>query len=145
MFVRPQQSMLDWHPIRGADRGEQKHAQILFSLARARRELLDNIGSEVPDLASAHAKAVKLAERVAAYGGFAALSPDLKRWTVQVVEQTSGPAMTVVFPTHFGLEKRPRGQSNGARLLIALLATRLLREGIVSRVGIFCAGIALVV
>jgi hypothetical protein len=116
-----------------------------FHLRAPDESFLDNVGSEVPDLASAHAKAVKLAERVSAYGGFAALSPDLQRWTVQVVEQTSGPAMTVVFPPHFGSEKRPRGRSNGARLVIALLGSRLLREGIVSRVGIFCAGIALVV
>jgi hypothetical protein len=82
----------------------------------------DSIGTDVADLAAAHARAVQLARRVMTFGGLAGSEPDLHRWTVRVVDDCGRPVLTVIFPLTFVTERSVSVQ--GARALI-----RRLEEG----------------
>ena len=57
----------------------------------------DKIGWDVSDLATAHKKAVMLAERVMMISILADHEPDWRRWKAQIVDENSQRVMTVLF------------------------------------------------
>ena len=89
-----------------------------FHLHAPDESFLDSIGSEAPNLAAAHAMAVRLAGRVMAYGDFANLEPNLQRWTVQIVDAAEQPTITVIFPNHFAANREKLAPLGGALAVI---------------------------
>jgi hypothetical protein len=72
-----------------------------FHLCAPDERFDDPEGSEVSDLAEAHSRAVRLADRVMMFGGFAKCQPDLRRWTVEITDERQEPVLTVIFPANF--------------------------------------------
>jgi hypothetical protein len=90
-----------------------------FHLSAPDQFFPDNLGSEVPDLAAAHVRAVQLMDRLNMFGAIADHSPDFQRWIVHVVDEESRPAITVLFPTKFMTGKpRPMQEFDGVRKLL---------------------------
>jgi hypothetical protein len=92
-----------------------------FHLSAPDQDFPDNIGSDVSDLAAAHFIAVRLMKRVMMISAFADCAPDLRRWTVKVMDERRRPVFTVLFPAYFV----PRGWKpvlvSGARTLLMRL------------------------
>jgi hypothetical protein len=72
-----------------------------FHLCAPDERFPDPEGSEIADLAEAHSRAVRLADRVMMFGGFAKCQPDLRRWTVEITDERQEPVLIVIFPAHF--------------------------------------------
>jgi hypothetical protein len=77
-----------------------------FHLSNSHELITDNIGSEVSDVAAAHRRAVRLANRVVSFSGLADREPDWRRWIVRVTDQSQLPIVTVIFPACFMTEKQ---------------------------------------
>lgn len=93
-----------------------------FHLCAPDERFEDPEGSEISDLSEAHSRALRLADRVMMFGGFARSQPDLGRWTVQIADERQKPVLTVIFPAHF--EKRNAIERlNGAHVLHRRVAT----------------------
>ena len=73
-----------------------------FHLSAPDQWFQDTIGFELIDLSDAHLRAVQLARRVMMISGLARFAPDLKRWTVEVVDECQRSVMTVMFPSECG-------------------------------------------
>ena len=86
-----------------------------FHLCAPDERFPDPDGSVISDLAEAHSRAVRLADRVMMFGGFAKCQPDLRRWTVEITDERQKPVLTVIFPADF--KKRSDVWVNGARIL----------------------------
>ena len=97
-------------------------SRYFFHLCAPDQRFRDSIGADVCNLADAHGRAVKLAERVMMFGGLADSEPDLRRWMVEIEDDFQRPIMTVVFPAHFVVEKREA--ASGARALLERLTLR---------------------
>jgi hypothetical protein len=79
----------------------------------------DKIGWDVSDLATAHKRAVMLAERVMMISALADHGPDWGRWKMQIVDDNSQRVMTVIFPFCHVHEEQTRTQEpKGARALL---------------------------
>jgi hypothetical protein len=74
----------------------------------------DKIGWDVSDLATAHKRAVMLAERVMMISALADHGPDWRRWKVQIVDDNSRRVMTVMFPTCHVQQSRYAPSNRGA-------------------------------
>jgi hypothetical protein len=86
-----------------------------FHLSNSKEVILDKIGSEVFDLAAAHSKAARLADRIIGISDLTDFEPDLRRWTVQVADQNQQPVVTLIFSACSMAEKRkPIMQIEGA-------------------------------
>jgi hypothetical protein len=82
----------------------------------------DRIGWEVDDLATAHKRAVKLAERVMRLSDLADHRSDWRKWKVQIVEDNSRRVMTVMFPSRHANDDTSTGwELKGARALLRYL------------------------
>ena len=102
-----------------------------FHLSAPDQFFPDKIGSNVPDLAAAHMRAVQLIDRVSMFGAMADASPDLQRWTVRVVDENYRPVITVIFPTNFAMVKpSPTQEFNGIRKLLRRYNMLYASEGI---------------
>jgi len=71
-----------------------------FHLSAPDEDFLDNVGSDVSDLADAHSRALLLAKRVTTFSRFADRARDLRRWTVKVTDERQRPVFTMIFPTN---------------------------------------------
>ena len=93
-----------------------------FHLSAPDEAFPDTIGYEIGDLATAHARAVKLAERVLMLARSKISIADLPRWTVKVADENQRAVLTVIFPAH---ERPPVDRGSSARMLIDDLFNRL--------------------
>lgn len=101
-----------------------------FHLRAPDESFLDYVGVEVANLAAAHSKAMQLAERVMTYRAFSTLEPHLRRWTVEVLDHSEHPVITVIFPNHFDADKRECGlHVGGARAVQEYLKAQLSSHG----------------
>jgi hypothetical protein len=98
-----------------------------FHLSAPDQVFGDPVGSDVADLAEAHSRAVRLAERVMTYSVFAYRAYDFRRWTVKVTDQDQEPLMTVIFPSSFVPARRKLSSDNGAHTLLRHLDALVVR------------------
>lgn len=97
-------------------------SRYFFHLSAPDQEVFsDRVGTDVGDLAEAHSRAVRLAERVMTYPAFAGCACDFKRWTVKVADEDQRAVMTVIFPSSFIPTRRKSALDNGARKLLRAL------------------------
>jgi hypothetical protein len=96
-----------------------------FHLSAPDEALPDTIGCEIDDLATAHARAVKLAERIIMLARSAESIADLRPWTVKVADENQRVGLTVIFPAH---ERPPVEQGSSARMPINDLFNKLTTD-----------------
>jgi len=96
-----------------------------FHLSAHGHEFQDNVGSDASDLAAAHGRAVRLADRVMMYPVFADCAPDFRRWTVTVTDESRRPLINVIFPANFAPGRRKCFPANDARTLLLTLDAAL--------------------
>jgi hypothetical protein len=86
----------------------------------------DKIGWDVSDLAAAHKRAVRLADRVMRVSALADHGPDWRQWNVQIVDDNAQRVMTVMFPPCPVHEEQAREpEPKGARALLRHLERAL--------------------
>jgi len=81
----------------------------------------DRIGWDVDDLATAHKRAVRLAEHVMRISDLADHEADWRQWKAQIVEDNSQRVMTVMFPCHAHDDTSISREPKGARALLRYL------------------------
>ena len=92
-----------------------------FHLSAPDQDFRDSVGCNVNDLATAHSRAVQLADRVMMFSAFANCAVELRRWTVKITDDRQRPVMTVIFPTDFAPWECKRRPASGARTLFGRL------------------------
>lgn len=97
----------------------------------------DTVGSEVGDLATAHSRAMRLADRMMAFPCFADVPPGFRRWTVKVADESQQSVMTVIFPACLALKGEVTASpANDARMLLLRLDETLASHKGERRVGL---------
>jgi hypothetical protein len=104
-----------------------------FHLSAPDQVFPDPVGSDVGDLADAHSRALRLAERVMTYSVFADCVYEFRRWTVKITDQNQELLMTVIFPSSFVPTSRKPVSDNGIRTLLRALDAMVDSKSVIRR------------
>ena len=100
-----------------------------FHLSNSTAVIRDKIGCDVSDLASAHSRAVRLADRIIGISDLTDYEPDFHRWTVQVADQNQQSVVTLIFSACSMAQKRnPITQIEDAHRLQQYLDEALCKQ-----------------
>jgi hypothetical protein len=88
-----------------------------FHLSNSEETIRDNTGWSLPDVRTAHSRALKLAERVIGFACLENRGSDFRRWRVDVMEQDHRSALTVLLATCVVSRTGQHSEFEGARAL----------------------------
>ncbi len=103
-----------------------------FHLSAPGQLFPDTIGADIDDLAAAHFRAVRLANRVMSLSVLADCQPRFRRWSVRVTDEAQRSVINVIFPAHFVPGTNKPTPDNDARTLLQALAATLLKGSIMA-------------